>query len=353
MDRFSAVLELHRQRYPQHMPVDLVKLAYQNEFGPGHFVRDEQASLTRLTEEYRQLKPRPEGRDELFEDIGGGLVRLHLRALEGTLALSTVNRFFVLTAKEPRGSVEGLEGKLSLLQELLCDSSFDAFVEEYRAAGRPVVSHSERFRRHYAPAYRVVKGEFALFYPVFREIERLLSRKQPLVVAIDGRSGSGKSSLARLLQEVYGCSTVSMDHFFLRPEQRTAARLNEPGGNVDYERFAEEVATKLKGSEPFRYPVYNCQDGSLKPSPVIEPGPLTVVEGCYSHHPAFAALFDLKVFLTVPPQVQRERILRRSGPALLRRFEEEWIPLEELYFSRFGIEEQSQIRICTHSPCRR
>jgi uridine kinase len=86
---------------------------------------------------------------------------------------------------------------------------------------------------------------------------------------------------------------------------------------------------------------------------VIEPGPLTVVEGCYSHHPAFAALFDLKVFLTVPPQVQRERILRRSGPALLRRFEEEWIPLEELYFSRFGIEEQSQIRICTHSPCRR
>jgi hypothetical protein len=51
--------------------------------------------------------------------------------------------------------------------------------------------------------------------------------------------------------------------------------------------------------------------------------------------------------------VQRERILRRSGPALLRRFEEEWIPLEELYFSRFGIEEQSQIRICTHSPCRR
>ena len=54
--------------------------------------------------------------------------------------------------------------------------------------------------------------------------------------------------------------------------------------------------------------------------------------------------------MTVPPEVQRERILKRSGPVMLRRFVEEWIPLEELYFSSFRIEEQSQIRICTTRP---
>ena len=90
-----------------------------------------------------------------------------------------------------------------------------------------------------------MQREFALFFPVFREIEWLLRGEQPVVVAIDGRSGSGKSSLARLLQEGYGCSVISMDHFFLRPEQRTPARLQQPGGNGDHECFQEEVATNL------------------------------------------------------------------------------------------------------------
>ena len=36
-----------------------------------------------------------------------------------------------------------------------------------------------------------------------------------------------------------------MDDFFLRPEQRTEERLKEVGGNVDRERFLEEVARPL------------------------------------------------------------------------------------------------------------
>ncbi len=347
MDELLAILRAHQKRYPQLTEVDLVKLVYQNEFGPGHFIANEQASLEHLEEEYSQLEPAGAGREELFEPIGGGLVRLHLRALLGSLPLSTVNRFFVLTAGEVRGSRAGFERKLEVLRGLLQDPAFDAFLEEYKDQGYRALSHSQRFRAHYTPAYRVVKSDFALFYPVFREIERLLRKEQPIVVAVDGRSGSGKSSLAKLLQEVYGCSTISMDHFFLQPHQRSAARLQEPGGNVDYERFQAEAAAKLKGGEPFRYQIFNCQDGSFTPSPVVETGPLTVVEGCYSHHPKFAQIYDLKVFLTITPEIQRERILRRSGPAMLRRFVEEWIPLEERYFSTFRIAEHSELCIST------
>lgn len=350
MEELIEVLQRHKARYPQATAVDLVKLVYQSEFGPGHFITDEGASLARLEEECRSLQT--DGvEDELFEPIGRGLVRLHLRALPPGVSLFTVNRFFVLTAQKVRGSREGLRGKLEVLREFLQGDEQDlAFLEEYEKAGCPQLSHSPSFRAAYAPTYRVVQREFALFFPVFREIEGLLRGEQPVVVAIDGRSGSGKSSLARLLQEVYGCSVISMDHFFLRPEQRTPARLQQPGGNVDHERFQEEVAPNLRSGKAFRYRMFNCRDGSFTPSPVIEPGPLTVVEGCYSLHPALGELYDLKVFLTVPPEVQRERILKRSGPVMLRRFVEEWIPLEELYFSSFRIEEQSQIRICTTRP---
>ncbi|WP_461370753.1 uridine kinase family protein [Candidatus Darwinibacter acetoxidans] len=349
MDELLRILQAHAQRYPQATAVDFVKLVYQHEFGPGHFITDEVASLARLAEEVRQLQPISGIQEELFEPIGGGLVRLHLRALGGALPLTTVNRFFVLTAQKPRGSAEGFRRKLEILREYLQDQSLEPFFEEYRLAGYPPLSHSERYRRHYAPAYRVVKGEFSLYFPVFREIERLLSTRKQVVVAIDGRSGSGKSSLAKLLQDVYGCSTISMDHFFLRPEQRTAARLQEPGGNVDYERFQEEVGVKLRGTQPFHYRIFNCQDGSFTSSPSVNPEGLTVVEGSYSHHPNLQNLYDLKVFLTVPQEVQRDRILQRSGAVLFQRFEKEWIPLEELYFSTLKIEDQSHISINTHS----
>ncbi|HPT83027.1 MAG TPA: hypothetical protein PLM25_03990 [Limnochordia bacterium] len=349
MDELVRILQVHQQRYPELTMVDFVKLIYQNEFGPGHLISDEQASLARLEEEYSRLKPRSV-QEELFEPIGNGLVRLHLRALEDALPLNTVNRFFVLTARKVRGTRDRFEDKLRLLRESVQgDESLDLFLEEYKRAGYPPLSHSAQFRAAYAPAYRVVLSVFALFFPVFREIERLLRGEQPVVVAIDGRSGSGKSTLAELLQEVYGCSVISMDHFFLRPEQRTGARLREPGGNVDYERFLEEVAVHLRSGQPFRYRILNCRDWSFQPSPVVQPGSLTIVEGCYSHHPAFAQLFDLKVFLTVSPEAQRERILQRSGQAMLQRFVQEWIPLEELYFSSLHIEKQSQVRICTSS----
>lgn len=351
MDELLHILQTHQQRYPQSTVVDYVKLIYQNEFGPGHLVTDEQASLARLEAEWGRLQTNPNLQDDLFEPIGNGLVRLHLRPLGDALSLRAVNRFFVLTAEKVRGSRGGLERKLELLRGFIQgDASVVSFLEEYKQAGYPLLSHSEPYRAAYAPAYRVVQSEFALFFPVFREIERLLRKKQPVLIAIDGRSGSGKSFLAELLQAVYGCSVISMDHFFLRPEQRTPARFQEPGDNVDYERFLDEVVSRLQEGIPFSYRILNCRDWSFSPSPVIEPGPLTVVEGSYSHHPAFAHIFDLKVFLTVPPEVQRERILRRSGAPLLKRFVEEWIPLEELYFSCLNIAEQSHVTICTHSP---
>lgn len=137
-----------------------------------------------------------------------------------------------------------------------------------------------------------------------------------------------------------------MDHFFLRPEQRTKERMQEPGGNVDYERFQIEVTNKLQGTEPFRYQIYDCQQDRFTPSSYIQPQTLVVVEGSYSQHPTLVEHYDLKVFLTVPPNVQKKRIRRRNGPVMLQRFIDEWIPLEELYFSS-QIEEQSDLSIDT------
>mgnify|MGYP002515102552 CR=1 FL=1 len=65
-----------------------------------------------------------------------------------------------------------------------------------------------------------------------------------MIIAIDGRSGAGKSTLARTLEEKLGVSVVHMDDFFLQLHQRTKERFDTPGGNIDSERFFEEIDSR-------------------------------------------------------------------------------------------------------------
>ncbi len=46
---------------------------------------------------------------------------------------------------------------------------------------------------------------------------------------------------------------------------------------------------------------------------------------------------DLKVFLNLEKETQRERIKARETAAKQERFFNEWIPMEERYFAKFSI----------------
>ena len=161
---------------------------------------------------------------------------------------------------------------------------------------------------------------------------------RPRIIAIDGRSAAGKSSLAHRLQKALPeSSLLHMDQFFLQPQQRTPQRLAQPGGNVDYERFRDQVLLPLTQGRPFSYQPYDCHTQGLLAPISIQPGPLAIVEGSYSCHPALWDFYDLRIFLTVSPAVQLERIAQRNGPAALPMFRDKWIPLEEQYFSALDI----------------
>ena len=175
-----------------------------------------------------------------------------------------------------------------------------------------------------------------------KKIDELLIQKDMVIVAIDGKCTSGKTTLAAKLAEIYDCNVFHMDDFFLRPEQRTPERFAEIGGNVDYERFKDEILIPLQAGKQFRYRPFDCATMTLAQPVVFTPGRLTVIEGSYSHHPYFGDAYDLRVFLTADPQLQRERILQR--PAFLhQRFFEEWIPMELAYFRQFDIQEKSHL----------
>lgn len=173
-------------------------------------------------------------------------------------------------------------------------------------------------------------------------IDRLLLEKSHVLVAIDGNCAAGKTTLAKKLAEHYDCNVLQMDDFFLRPEQRTPERFAQAGGNVDYERFALEVLEPLRRGEAVSYRPFDCRSMTLQQAVSVAPKQLNIIEGSYSLHPYFGDVYDLRVLLTVDPDVQKERILQR--PAFLHeRFFQSWIPMEQRYFAELSIPETADL----------
>ena len=182
------------------------------------------------------------------------------------------------------------------------------------------------------------------YQPLFDKIEQALSCGSVLV-AIDGGSAAGKTSLAELLREKYGCAVFHADDFFLRPEQRCAERLAEAGGNMDRERLKAEVLDSLVKGEAVTYRPFSCKTMSLMDAVTVLPTKLTVLEGAYCLHPDLADAYDLKVFLDVDSQLQKQRILKREPAQKAEMFFNRWIPMEQRYFEQLKVKERCDIVI--------
>lgn len=180
---------------------------------------------------------------------------------------------------------------------------------------------------------------------LFNKIDILIDRNDVILIAVDGRSGAGKTTLSELIAEKYGCIVFHMDDFFLRPEQRTPERYAETGGNIDYERFLSEILIPLKKCETINFRRFNCAEMKLCDSILINPSKLTVIEGVYSMHPLFRDYYNYSVFLDVSSDLQKKRILSRNSPEKAELFFNQWIPLENTYFLEENIKDKCDMII--------
>lgn len=166
MDQLKEILMDHARRYPLMEPTDAVKLIYQNEFGGGHLIRDEEACLAYLRREYESAAQSPFA--VLAEPIGNGLVRIHLAALGAhSYSVEQLGNDLIHSAKTHTGNLASFLRKLELLKRLtqegifsFPESALTAYLEEYEKAGYPMVSHSERYRLAYHPTYRILRQEY-------------------------------------------------------------------------------------------------------------------------------------------------------------------------------------------------
>ena len=194
----------------------------------------------------------------------------------------------------------------------------------------------------YHPSYRLIHKKYVPFLELFKYIDD----KHPSILSIDGRCASGKTTLGILLKQVYDCNVFKMDDFFLQPHQRTKERLESPGENVDHERFEQEILIPLSKHEDVNLRKFNCSTLSIQSPNLIPYKSFNVIEGSYSMHSDLQKYYDFSVFLTLNKEEQIERLKKRN-PNMLNNFIQRWIPLEELYFNTFSIQDKCKILIDT------
>lgn len=339
---FNEVLREQKMRYPRMEPQDYGKLIYQSEFGPRHLVEDTQIILSEINRERAEVSQ--DSYPQMPELIGNGLCRFPLSMCKSDRDGNLLAELFALTARKHYGSKSGMLEKLRLLQEFSIPG-MDAWAEKWREEGYPAVRHSRAYREAYQPHYRLLRRDYAGYFPVLSEIYKMMERKKSIIIGIDGRCGSGKTMLAEWIQTILPCNRIHMDDFYLPQSKRQEGWTEIPGGNIDFSRLISEVLRPIHAGEAVCYRRYCCSKDKMEEEMYMPFRNLTIVEGSYSHHPSLPP-YDLKIFITCSLQERKRRLMEREG-SYFTMFLDRWMPMEEHYFRSFAIEENSDLQIDT------
>lgn len=145
----------------------------------------------------------------------------------------------------------------------------------------------------------------------------------PLVVAVDGRSGAGKTDLAAVLARRSGAAVLHMDDLYPGWDGLAAA--------VDLLR---DLLARLRRGHPVRQPVWDWAQGAYTRSVPLPTSGLLVVEGVGA---GCAGPVDLLVELTAATGVRRDRALARDGATYVPHWER-WAAQEAELFARRPLE---------------
>ena len=143
------------------------------------------------------------------------------------------------------------------------------------------------------------------------------------VVAIDGRSGAGKTSLAAALRGELRAPVVSLEDLY--------------GGWDGLEHgidlLVSAVFVPLAAGRAARVPRYDWIAGEWAEPRVIEPPDILIVEGVGAGARRAAAFESVLVWLEVPAPARKRRALGRDGETFAPHWDQ-WAAQEDLMLAR-------------------
>jgi hypothetical protein len=176
--------------------------------------------------------------------------------------------------------------------------------------------------------------------PLARLVDRLgTTGPPPRLIAVDGRAGAGKSTLADRLAAAFGGAAVLRVDGFLC------------WGDLDgwWPRFEAEALRPLAAGEPARFRVRDWRGDPLGRAldgwRTVRPGEVVVVEGVTCSRRPVADRYALRLWVETPAEVCLRRGLARDGAAMLGRWRD-WQRREEAFFAADPVRSRAQVEVC-------
>ena len=156
----------HVNNYPEMEATDYIKLLFQNEFGGGHLVTDKDKCLQYIKYEFDNTEKKEN--IPLYTEIGNGIIRVNLNSIHSYLIdIESLCEIFIKSSKEVKGSIDSFKSKINTINELidlkkipLNKDVFNLYLNEYSKNNYPMVSHSQKYRELYHPAYRIILRKY-------------------------------------------------------------------------------------------------------------------------------------------------------------------------------------------------
>jgi uridine kinase len=179
---------------------------------------------------------------------------------------------------------------------------------------------------------------------IIRSINDLSKGMDILFVAIDGRSSSGKTTLANQINQLIDCNVIHVDDYFMSKDQ-IDEKSKEHAKNIDFNRMINEVINPIRNKQNFSIQPFLCDIQKLGNKEVASFKKINIIEGAYSMHPILYNIYRYKIFLNVSPFQQKMRVLKRNGIKKLKVYIKKWIPLENRYFNELNIIDKADVVI--------
>ena len=174
--------------------------------------------------------------------------------------------------------------------------------------------------------------------PILAEISEISSlNARPILIAIDGPAGSGKTSLAnQLASNLKSATTIHMDDLYNGWEDALTATLTR--------HLEEWVLDPLTQHQSVMYQKFDWTIGEYGPTVEVSDVELLILEGVGAAQARIRQQADLTIWIEVGPQVGLARVLNRDGAQILP-YMLKWQERESAHFIKDQTKENCQIFI--------
>lgn len=174
---------------------------------------------------------------------------------------------------------------------------------------------------------------------LYLEVNQLLSKQKHVVIALDGRSGVGKSTIAQKLSKKLDSLVVNCDDFYAGPPEGAEKNWHNKTPQEKVEQVFDwqsmrRLLEQLLAGKSTQYHPFDFESGSGLSEVVIQvkPAPVIILDGVYTAG-LLKDLVDIAILVEFPNENRRKRLIKREGEVYMQKWHAIWDSAEDYYFT--------------------